>query len=287
VSAGTGPPEPPTRSSRSPGPPPSVGLVVRTAPLPLGRAVHLVERNVVAYRRSWLVFLGGLLEPVLYLAAMGVGLGGLVGEVAGPDGVPVPYAAFVAPALLAASAMNGAVFESTFNIFGKLRFSRIYDAVLATPVTPRDIAVGEITWSLLRGGIYAAGFLAVAALAGLVGSPAAVLAVPAALLIGFAFAGVGMAATTFMTSWQDFDLVQLVLLPLFLFSATFYPLEVYPPAVQAIATFSPLYHGVELVRGLMLGVLGPGMLLHVAVLALLGAVGLRVAVRRLGVLLLR
>lgn len=268
-------------------PPPSVGLVARTAPLPLGRAVHLVERNVVAYRRSWLVFLGGLLEPVLYLAAMGVGLGGLVGEVAGPDGRPVPYAAFVAPALLAASAMNGAVFESTFNIFGKLRFSRIYDAVLATPVTPRDIAVGEIAWSLLRGGIYATGFLVVAAVAGLVGSPTAVLAVPAALLIGFAFAGVGMAATTWMTSWQDFDLVQLVLLPLFLFSATFYPLEVYPPAVQAIATVSPLYHGVELVRGLMLGVLGPGLLVHVAVLGLLGTLGLRVAVRRLGALLLR
>lgn len=258
-----------------------------TPPWLLGPAARLVERNVLAYRRSWLVFVSGLVEPVLFLFALGVGLGALVGDVVGPDGQPVPYAVFVAPALLAASAMNGAVYESTFNIFAKLRFSKLYDAVLATPVTPRDIAVGEITWSLLRGAIYATAFLVVAAVAGLVTSPLAVLALPAATLIGFAFAGIGLTATTFMSSWQDFDLVQLVLMPLFLFSATFYPLEVYPPALQAVAYLSPLYHGVALTRSLMLGVLTPVLVVHVVVLATIGAVGLTVASRRLGGLLLR
>jgi lipooligosaccharide transport system permease protein len=253
----------------------------RTTPWLLGRGARLVERNVMAYRRAWLVFVSGLLEPVLYLFALGVGLGGLVGEIVGPGGQPVPYQVYVAPALLAASAMNGAVYESTFNIFSKLRFSRLYDAVLATPVEPRDIAVGEVTWALLRGAVYALGFLAVAWVAGIVSSPWALLALPAATLIGFAFAGLGMTATTFMTSWQDFDLVQLVLVPLFLFSATFYPLEVYPPAVQVIAQVSPLYHGVELTRGLMLGVLHPGLVGHAALLATIGAVGLRVASRRM------
>jgi lipooligosaccharide transport system permease protein len=263
-------------------------LAVRTVPpLVLGRAARLVERNVLAYRRAWLIFVSGLIEPVLFLFALGVGLGALVGEVTGPDGTPVPYGVYVAPALLAASAMNGAVYESTFNIYSKLKFSKLYDAVLATPITPRDIAVGEITWSLLRGGIYAAAFLGVAGLAGLVTSWWAVLALPAATLIGFAFAGIGMTATTFMTSWQDFDLVQLTLMPLFLFSATFYPLEVYPPALQALAQLSPLYHGVELCRGLMLGVLRPTLLLHALVLLAIGVVALSIASRRLGALLLR
>jgi lipooligosaccharide transport system permease protein len=267
--------------------PERAAAVVRTTPpLLLGRAVHLVERNVLAYRRAWLVFVSGLLEPVLYLFAIGVGIGGLVGEVSGPDGNPVPYAAFVAPGLLAASAMNGAVMESTFNVFGKLKWGKLYDAVLATPMSPRDVAVGELTWALLRGGVYASGFLLVAWVAGLVTSPWAVLAIPSAVLIGFGFAGIGLVATTYMKSWQDFDLVTMALMPLFLFSATFYPLDVYPPALRALAILSPLTHGVELTRGLMLGVLRPALLGHAAVFVVLGWVGLRVASRRFGTLLL-
>jgi len=258
-----------------------------TPPWLLGRAARIVERNVMVYRAKPLVFLSALVEPILYLFALGVGLGALVGDVTGPGGQPVSYGAFVAPALLAASAMNGAVYESTFNLYSKLRFEHLYDAMLATPVTSRDIAVGETTWALLRGSLYSAAFLAIAAFAGLATSWWAILAVPAATLIGFAFAGIAMTATTFMSSWQDFDLVQLVLMPLFLFSATFYPLEVYPTALQAVVVLSPLYHGVELVRGLMLGAIGPGLLVHVGVLVALGLVGVRFAARRLDTLLVR
>jgi len=120
---------------------------------------------------------------------------------------------------------------------------------------------------------------------GLIESPWALLALPAAILVGFSFAAVGMAATTYMRSWQDFDLVNLAVLVLFLFSATFYPLSVYPDSLQAVAHLSPLYHGVALIRGLMLGDLGFHLLGHVAFLAAMGAVGLAVTNRRLVTLL--
>jgi lipooligosaccharide transport system permease protein len=194
---------------------------------------------------------------------------------------------FVAPALMASSAMNGAVFDSTFNVFFKLKYSKLYDSVLATPLGPRDVAVGEITWALVRGSLYAGAFFLVMLLAGLVRTPWALLALPAALLIGWAFASVGMAMTTYMRSWQDLDVVQLAIVPLFLFSATFYPVSTYPDSVAWLVQVSPLYHGVALVRGVMLAEIGPGLLVHVAVLAALGLVGVAVTERRLRTLLLR
>jgi lipooligosaccharide transport system permease protein len=198
----------------------------------------------------------------------------------------VSYQEFVAPALLAASAMNGAVLDSTFNVFWKLKYARLYDSVLATPLSPQAVATGEIGWSLLRGAGYAAAFLAVLLIAGYIVSWWALLALPAALLIGLAFAGVGMAATTFMRSWQDFDLVQLVQLPMFLFSATFYPVSTYPEALQVVVKLTPLYHGVTLERDLLLGSVGWGELVHVAYLLALGAAGIMIAGRRLERLLL-
>jgi lipooligosaccharide transport system permease protein len=247
----------------------------------------LVERNVLAYRRAWLIFVSGCSSRCCSCSRSASGWARWSARWPGPGRSPGPYGEFVAPALLAASAMNGAVYESTFNIFSKLRFSRLYDAVLATPVEPRDIAVGELVWSLLRGAIYAVAFLVWRGWPDSCARPWALLALPAATLIGFAFAGIGLTATTFMTSWQDFDLIQLVLMPLFLFSATFYPLDVYPPALQAIAHVSPLYHGVQLTRGLMLGVLQPMLLVHAGILLVIGVVGLRFASRRFAELLLR
>jgi lipooligosaccharide transport system permease protein len=256
-------------------------------PILIGGGVSkILERNVMVYRRLWLIVFSGFFEPIFYLFSIGIGLGELVGDVTGPGGAPIEYAAFVAPALLGASAMNGAIFESTFNIFFKLRYGKVYDAILATPMLPRHIAIGEITWSLGRGVLYASAFLVVITAFGYVHSAWAIMAVPAAVLIGFAFGAVGMATTTFMKSWQDFDLVNMVTLPLFLFSGTFYPLDVYPDIFQVLTKFSPLYHGVELIRALTLGVLDVSLVGHVSFLVVMGAIGVAITSRRLNTLLL-
>jgi lipooligosaccharide transport system permease protein len=264
-------------------------LTVRVAPplRPGRQAGRLLERNFLVYRHAWMIIFSGFFEPLFYLFSIGVGLGSLVGEVAGPGGTVVKYAAFVAPALLGSSAMNGAIYESTFNIFFKLKYGKIYDAVLSTPMQPADIAVGEITWSLIRGALYAAGFLIVMAAMGLMPSWWGILALPASTLIGLAFGACGMAATTYLRSWQDFDLVGLVTLPLFLFSGTFYPLTVYPTAFQVVTRFSPLYHSVEIIRSLTLGAFDWSLVGHVAFLLAMGALGVAIASRRLGKLLLK
>ena len=248
---------------------------------------HLIERHARAYRHAWLVLLSGLAEPLFYLLSIGVGIGALVGQVTGPGGRPIGFTSFVAPALLATSSMNGAVFDSTFNVFFRLKYNKFYDAALATPMGPGDIAMGEIGWALIRGGLYAAAFLVIMLALGLVHSAWTVLALPVALLIGFAFAGTGMAATTFMKSWQHFEFIILATLPMFLFSTTFYPLSVYPRPLQVIVECTPLYQGVALMRGLTLGVVGPALLWRAAYLALMGLAGLRVASWRIGRLLLR
>jgi lipooligosaccharide transport system permease protein len=261
--------------------------IARVLPLPAGAGMAriLVERNVMSFRHGWIALVTGFAEPVLYLFSLGIGLGALVKVVTTDGGQSVPYAHFVAPALLAASAMNGAVFDSTFNVFFKLKFARLYDSVLATPMGPRDVAVGEISWSLMRGGLYAAAFLVVAWLVGAVHSWWALLALPAATFIGFAFSAVGMFATTYMRSWVDFDYVTLAIQPMFLFSATFFPLSSYGSWAW-VAQLSPLYHGVALVRTANAGVFTWSSVGHVAVLCAIAAVGMTVAARRLGKLLL-
>jgi lipooligosaccharide transport system permease protein len=258
-------------------------LAARPAPAarPFGRAARLFERNVVVYRSAWFMLASGLLEPLLYLGSVGIGFGHLVHTVP-YQGRQVGYADFVAPALLATSAMNGSIVDATFGVFFKLKHMKVYDAVLATPVTTTDIAVGEVAWSLARGLVYAAAFIVVAALFGDIQSWWALFALPAATLIGLCFAGVGTAATTFMRSWQDFDLVQLAILPLFLFSATFYPLSTYPVAGRWVVQVTPLYHGVALLRELTLGEVGWSAIGHVAYLALLGTAGVVVGGWRMG-----
>ncbi|HHU09356.1 MAG TPA: ABC transporter permease [Intrasporangiaceae bacterium] len=243
-------------------------------------------RDVVAFRRMWWLFLTGFVEPVFYLFSIGIGLGALVRDVTTDSGQVVPYALFVAPAMLAASAMNGAIADTTYNFFFKLKFAKTYDTILATPARPWDIAIGEILWSLIRGGIYSAIFFLVALVMGFVRSWWAVLALPAALLIGAAFAAVGMWATTYMTSWKDFEFITLVIQPMFLFSATFFPLSVYPEGLQWLVKLMPLYHAVVIERGLLLGDVGWGLLWSVLVLVALTALGLWGASRRISRLLL-
>jgi lipooligosaccharide transport system permease protein len=239
---------------------------------------------VMTYRRSWLVLVTGFFEPLFYLLSIRIGLSALVGDVE-TGGVLVPYDQFVAPGLMAASAMNGAVFDSTMNVFFKIKVSKTYDAVLTTPMTAADVALGEISFAVIRGGLYSTAFMLTMWALGMVQSPWVVLAVPACILIGFAFASVGMALTTFMRSWEDFEYVPAVTLPLFLFSATFYPLSQYGDWAW-IVQISPLYHGVELVRAANLGTWDNTIIAHVAVLVALTIVGAGVAARRIERLLL-
>jgi lipooligosaccharide transport system permease protein len=258
----------------------------RVVPPVGGRSRRLVARNAMVARRAWWIPLSGLAEPVFYLLSIGIGLGKLVGGIAGPGHRLYPYATYVAPALLAASAMNGAIYECTFNVYFKLKYARVYDAILVTPLRAIDVARGEITTALIRGAVYSAVFVTMMSALGDVDSGWAALALPAALLIGFAFAAAGMAATTYMRGWTDFDLVQLVMLPLFLFSTTFYPLSTYPRWLQIVVECTPLYHGVVLERALTLGAVGPSLIGHAVYLAALGVAGMAVAGRRIRVLLL-
>jgi len=246
---------------------------------------RLVYRHVVCNRRSWLVFSTGFFEPVFYLLSIGVGVAVLAGTMPLPDGRPVSYQEFVAPAMLAAAAMNGALMEVTFNCVFRMRYSKLYDSILATPMRPWDVARGEVTWALLRGGIYSAGFVAVMVALGLGRSWWTFLALPATLLIGYCFAGVGLLAGTHMRGWQDFDLLQILILPLFLFSGTFYPLSAYPAWLATIVAWTPLAQGVELTRGLTTGSPGLSMVTNVAYLLALGSLGLYLASRRVATVL--
>ncbi len=242
----------------------------------------------MVYRRTWIVLVSGFFEPVFYLLAIGFGIGGLVGPVVLPDGQTIPYAVFVAPGLLASSAMNGAIYDSTFNIFFKLRYAKTYDAMLSTPLgvpgrggrrdRPGRSSGARCTrsgsssrWSCL----------------GLIVSPWVILTIPGAMLIGFAFAAVGMAATTWVRRWTDFDWIFVVTLPLFLFSATFYPIDVYPEPLRTFVALTPLSQGVGLLRALSLGTLGPELLIPIVYLSVMGLIGLVVVDRRLARLLLK
>jgi lipooligosaccharide transport system permease protein len=247
--------------------------------------VLLVERNAMVYRRTWLILFSGFFEPLFYLFAFGVGLGSVVGDFT-LDGKPIRYAEFVAPGLLAASAMNGAFYDAT-NVFWKLRYGKVYDAMLSTPVSPNDVAVGETLWAVARAMLYSFAFLVIVTAAGYVESWWAVLALPAAFVIGFGFAGAGIAAVTWMRNWQDFEFVQIVMLPMFLFATTFYPLSVYPEAIEWVVQALPLYHGIELIRSLTTGSVDAVQLVNVTYLLVMGLVGMAVASRRISGLLLK
>jgi lipooligosaccharide transport system permease protein len=182
--------------------------------------------------------------------------------------------------------MNGAMLDSTFLVFFKLKIAKTYDAMLVTPLGVGDVALGELGWCVLRGALYSAAFLVVMAILGYTASPWAVLAWPAAILISLAFASAGMAGTTYMRSWQDFDMISLAFIPLFLFSATFYPITVYPGWLQLVVRCTPLYQGVVLVRAANLGIWSPILLAHMAYLVAMVVGGVLITRRRLGALLL-
>lgn len=262
-------------------------LTARIIPARLyaGRSRVMLERSLMTTRTIKWTLISGFFEPLFYLLAMGAGMGSLIGTVDGPAG-PVAYAAFIAPGLMATSAMNGAVFDATTNVFFKLRYAKTYDAMLATSLGPMDVALGEIGWALGRGATYAVAFEVVMAAMGLVFSPWAILAVPAALLIALGFAAIGMAVCTYLKTFQHLDWVMLGLLPMFLLSTTFFPLDVYPRAAQLAVQAMPLYHGIEMIRALTLGAVDWSILGHAGYFAVMAVIGVAVASRRLERLLL-
>ncbi len=232
-----------------------------------GNARAVLGRGLLATRSTnWIIVLTGVFEPIFYLLALGIGLGSYISGVTDAHGTVIPYAAFIAPALLAVSAMNGAVYDSTWNVFFKMHFGKLYQGMLATSLGPLDVALGEISLALLRGGAYGTTFLLVMQVLGLNLSWTALLALPAILIIAFGFASLGMGITSYLKTFQQMDWIQFVMLPMFLFSATFYPITVYPQPIQWVVQAFPLWHGVELVRGLTTGALTPAMLGHLAVL---------------------
>jgi lipooligosaccharide transport system permease protein len=250
------------------------------------RALRLIERNLYVYRHGWIVIVSGFFEPLFYLLAFGAGLGTVVGTIL-YDGQHLTYAEFVGPALLASSAMNGAVLDATNNVFFKFKYAKLYDTMLATPLGPLDVALGEITCATLRGAMYTIGFMAVIAAMGVLTSLWSLLMLPVALLICFGFAAIGMATATYMSSWQHLEYVQIVMVPMFLFSTTFYPLSVYPSALQTVVQLFPLYHGVEMMRTLAVGPPTWGTLAHGCYFLVMVVVGLLVVIRRLSRLLLK
>ena len=264
----------------------ALSATVAARPLRAGEATALLlYRNLLAYRRAWYVFVTGFLEPLFYLFSIGIGVGKLVHGFEF-NGAEIGYREFVAPGMIAASAMNGALLDATFNFFFKLKYNKLFDQMLATPLTTLDVARGELAWSLLRGGIYSAAFVVIMVCLGLVGSWWAVLVVPASLLIGLAFGAAGMALTTWMRSWQDFEYVTLTTMPMFLFSATFFPITAFPGWLRWVVEATPLYRGVVLCRELTTGELSWGCAVSVVYLVAMGLVGLAVVRRRLDRLLL-
>lgn len=253
-----------------------------------GRARVLIERSLYAAKSSnWLVIVSGFVEPVLYLMAFGFGIGQLIGNLDAGNGTMVSYAAFIAPALLATSAMNGAIYDSTWNVFFKMHFGRVYQVMLSSSMGPMDVALGEISWALLRGLTYSLGFMAIVTPLGLVTSWWGLLAIPAATLIAFGFASLGMAVTSYMKNFQQMQWISFFLLPMFLFSGTFFPVSVFPEWIQVIVKSLPLWQGVEMIRAFTLGNIGPELIGHIIYFLVMIAAGLLFTTRRLTALFMK
>jgi lipooligosaccharide transport system permease protein len=252
-----------------------------TLPLASPVAVAYAGQRLTAWRHFWRSSLiSNVLEPVLFLAAMGLTLGSLVDRGQGAPG-GVSYLAFLAPGLLAAAAMQNASFESTYPVLGAIKWDKTYEAVLATPAGVRDILVGHLLYIGLRVTTSATLFLAVLVLFGAAASPLVILAVPAALLTGLAFAAPITAFAATLENDTGFSALQrFLLLPMFLFSGTFFPVSQLPAALEPIAYITPLWHGVELCRSLVIGTAAfwPS-LGHVAYLIAVTVVGALIATR--------
>ncbi len=259
----------------------------RSSALYAGRPQVLLERGWLAFKSSnWIPVVTGFVEPVLFLLAFGYGMGNLVGDVS-TGSTTIDYTLFIAPGLLANSAMNGAIYDSTWNVFWKLNESKLYKTMLSTPLGPMDIALGEICWALIRGLVYSVGFLTVVTVLGITPSFWALLAIPAASLVAFGFASFGMAITSYFKTYQQMGFINIILLPMTLFSGSLYPISVYPDWLEKIIMALPLWHGIELVRTFWFGNITADVLVHIAYFVVMIMIGLFVTSRRLRALFLR
>jgi lipooligosaccharide transport system permease protein len=243
-------------------------------------ALRAYEHWVASYRRVWRgSVVSSVANPVLYLTALGVGLGKLVNHGAHPLGIS--YVAFVAPGMLAAVAMQIASFEATYPVMAAIRWTRVYHAMLATPLRIRDVLVGHQLYFASRVAMSTAVYLVILAAFGALHSAYAIFAWPVAVLIGLAFS----APIAAFAAWAPKDsyfaaLFRFGVMPLFLFSGTFFPVTRLPQGLRELAYATPLWHGVDLTRHLTLGTVTPGMaLLHVAYLLALAVAGLVIAER--------
>lgn len=240
-------------------------------------ALRVWRRNARVFAKVWRgALLPNFFDPLFYLVAMGFGLGTYLATING-----VPYRDFIAPGLIASATMWAASFETTYNVYLKMNENRLYDAILATPIEIQDLAAGDVLWGATRATIYGTTFLVVVALFGLIDSPWAIAIPPMVFLGGMAFSILGY---TFTALIPKIDLYSyyftLGITPMFLFSGIFFPFDRLPAIAEVVAWFTPLFHLVEITRGLAGGP-GADVLLHAAVLALGGAALFYVPVRAL------
>ena len=219
-----------------------------------GRFVRVWQRNLTVYKKSWKVsFIPPLLEPLLYIAAFGLGLSGLIGDVS-YQGKAISYVDFVVPALLATTIMYNGFFETSYNSFVRMYYQKTFDAMMATPLTMPEIITGEIAWAATKSVLSAALMLPVLSAFGLLSYPASLLVLPLSILGGLAFGATGMFFTSIVRGIETFNLpVFLFITPMFLFSGTFFPLDQLPAWAQGVALFLPLTHLVLLARAATLG----------------------------------
>jgi lipooligosaccharide transport system permease protein len=257
---------------------------------PTSTVSRVFEHRYLQYRRTFRASIfSSFISPVMFLTAMGLGLGGYVSNGASLGGVP--YLVFLAPGLLAATAMQSGSFEATFPIMAGLVWNKIFHAMYATPISPRDIALGNLAWMVARLTLISSIFTFVIVLFGAAQSPLIVLAIPAAVLTGMAFAAPLAAFSATQKNPDKFSAIfRFGITPLFLFSGTFFPISSLPSQLQALAWLTPLYHGVALTRGLSLGTIGAdpaAAAIHVLYLVILTGVGAWLLVRTVTARLIR
>jgi len=244
------------------------------------RFLRVWQRNLLVYRRIWMInFMVPLLEPVFYLLAFGIGFSGLIGDI-DYAGRKISYVAFIAPALLATAIMFNSFYETTFASFVRMYYQKTFDALLATPLSLEEVITAEIVWGATKSVLAATLMLVVIALFGLVRFPEGLLILPLAFLGGMAFGAVGMYFTGITPSIDMFNLpIFLFVIPLFLFSGTFFPVAGLPLWGQYLATFSPLYHLVELSRLAVMGRMESELFFSLTYLVLFSVVFFFLAVR--------